>query len=77
MYENVLDESALISECLRVQKQRNESISVTCLNQSIILFIYIEMIECLFLGFKKYILSSCNCIVMYDPSDFAQIYSPQ
>ena len=53
MYENVLDESALISECLRVKKQRNESIYVRCLNQSIILYIYIEMIESMFLGLKN------------------------
>ena len=78
MYEHFLDESALISECLRVQKQRNESVSVTCLYQSMILFFYIEMIECMFLGFEKNIFfSSCNCIVMYDPCDFVQIYSPQ
>ena len=63
MYEHVLDESALISECLRVQKQRNESISVTCLYQSMILFFYIEMIECMFLGFEKKIYSSVHVIV--------------
>ena len=74
MYEHVLDKSALISE-FNVYEHRNREMSLYLLHVLIKAFIYMEMIECMFLGFEKNIFfSSCNCIVMYDPCNFAHLF---